>query len=220
MTQKNRIFRRILAISITALLGCSCYGCGSDNTAEESTTSTGQNVAMEDLDYGSTMREDDDVYAVPLYYDKRYLEEEELTVLANYFLAIQNQDVSLLEEVTLDFYMESLYENAYGGLLDDSAYVTQQYSRFQELVDTEEDIQFSMITVDNVLYQEDAGSEIDYVVEMFNELNDDDSFCDTHMQSFKTLSVVPTVTDGTTTSDGSEMPIYIINLDGTYYVCA
>ena len=44
----------------------------------------------------ATMR-DDTSRAVPLEYDKRFLEDGELDALANYYGSIQNEDVALFQ---------------------------------------------------------------------------------------------------------------------------
>ena len=217
MTQKMTWFRRVLTLGLTASLICICFGCGAQSGTNTS-DKQGEDIAMEDLEYGATMRRDTN-YAVPVEYDKRFLEDGELKALADYYAAIQNEDVPLFSHCVLDFYMESLYQNAYGGLLDDSAYLTQQHEKFQEQIDG--DFTFAEISVNDCKEQTDAGSGIEYLIEMFNELNDDDTYCDTHMQSCKALTIQPMLSnseDVTVACD--EVPVFLVNLDGTYYVCA
>lgn len=215
---KNTIWlRRILALGLAVSWICTCFGCGEQSGTDASGTQ-GENIAMEDLEYGATMRKDTN-YTVPVEYDKRFLEEGELKVLTDYYAAIQNEDVTLFSGCVLDFYMESLYQNAYGGLLDDNAYVTQQHEKFQE--QTDGDFTFAEISVNDCKEQDDAGSGIEYLTEMFNELNNDDTYWDTHVQGCKALTVQPMLSDGgDTTVACDEVPVFLVNLDGTYYVCA
>lgn len=215
MKQKNTVLQRILTCGIIAALACTSFGC-----SDQSGTSNDQsdvNVAMEDLEYGATMRTDDS-YAVPLEYDKRFLEDGELDALANYYAALQNQDEALFSSCVLDVYMESLYQNAYGGLLDDSAYLAQQQETFQKNING--DFTFAKIAVTDCKQQDQAGSGAEYLIEMLNELNNDDSYCETHLQSCKALTVQPILTNGTDTAICDEAPVFIVHLDGTYYVCA
>ena len=113
MTYRTHTLRRILTCAAAAALLCtSLAGCSGDSS---SSSESGINVDMEDLEYGATMR-DDTSRAVPLEYDKRFLEDGELDALANYYGSIQNEDVALFQSCTVSEYMESLYKNAYGDL--------------------------------------------------------------------------------------------------------
>ena len=161
---------------------------------------------------------DDDSRAVPLEYDKRFLEDGELDALANYYASIQNEDVELFQSCTVEKYMESLYENAYGGLLDDNAYVTQQKESYEKQLSG--DIHFSQILVNDCLKQDETGSNAEYLTGMLNELNEDSNYCTDHMESCKTLTVQPVLTNGTDTVYCDEVTVFLIELDNQYYVCA
>ena len=159
MTYNRNTFRRILVCATAATLLCTGFaGCSDSNSSD---SESGVNIAMEDLEYGATMR-DDDSRAVPLEYDKRFLEDGELDALANYYASIQNEDVELFQSCTVEKYMESLYENAYGGLLDDNAYVTQQKESYEKQLSG--DIHFSQILVNDCLKQDETGF-VDMIVE-------------------------------------------------------
>ena len=94
MTYNRNTFRRILVCATAAALLCTGFaGCSDSNSSD---SESGVNIAMEDLEYGATMR-DDDSRAVPLEYDKRFLEDGELDALANYYASIQNEDVELFQ---------------------------------------------------------------------------------------------------------------------------
>lgn len=104
MTYNHNTFRRILVCATAAALLCTGFaGCSDSNSSD---SESGVNIAMEDLEYGATMR-DDDSRAVPLEYDKRFLEDGELDALANYYASIQNEDVELFQSCTVEKYMES-----------------------------------------------------------------------------------------------------------------
>ena len=183
MTYNRNTFRRILVCATAATLLCTGFaGCSDSNSSD---SESGVNIAMEDLEYGATMR-DDDSRAVPLEYDKRFLEDGELDALANYYASIQNEDVELFQSCTVEKYMESLYENAYGGLLDDNAYVTQQKESYEKQLSC--DIHFSQILVNDCLKQDETGSNAEYLTGMLNELNEDSNYCTDHMESCKTLT--------------------------------
>ena len=206
MTYRTHTLRRILTCAAAAALLCtSLAGCSGDSS---SSSESGINVNMEDLEYGATMR-DDTSRAVPLEYDKRFLEDGELDALANYYGSIQNEDVELFQSCTVSEYMESLYKNAYGDLLDDSAYVSQQKKSYEDQMGGA--FTFSQIMVNGCLKQDETGSNAEYLTGMLDELNG---------ESCKTLTVQPVITNGTDTTYCDEVTVFIIELDNKYYVCA
>ena len=138
--------------------------------------------------------------------------------ITNYYASIQNEDVELFQSCTVEKYMESLYENAYGGLLDDNAYVTQQKESYEKQLSG--DIHFSQILVNDCLKQDETGSNAEYLTGMLNELNEDSNYCTDHMESCKTLTVQPVLTNGTDTVYCDEVTVFLIELDNQYYVCA
>lgn len=215
MTYRTHTLRRILTCAAAAALLCtSLAGCSGDSS---SSSESGINVNMEDLEYGATMR-DDTSRAVPLEYDKRFLEDGELDALANYYGSIQNEDVELFQSCTVSEYMKSLYKNAYGDLLDDSAYVSQQKKSYEDQMGGA--FTFSQIMVNGCLKQDETGSNAEYLTGMLDELNGDSNYCAEHMESCKTLTVQPVITNGTDTTYCDEVTVFIIELDNKYYVCA
>lgn len=214
MMQKKRTLQGIAVCAMVLLLAFGGMGC----SGNESDTESGVNVAMEDLAYGSTMR-DDDSHAVPLEYDKRFFENaDELDALANYYAAIQNQDAELLQTCTVREYMDYLYENVYGGLLDDRAFVAQQHEKLGEEIDGTYTI--SQVQITGCLDQDDAGSEASRLTEMLNTLKGDENYCTDHMQSCKTLTLTLVLSNDTDTVFCDEITVYLLCLDDAYYVCA
>ena len=59
-----------------------------------------------ELPYGATMREDKTSFAVPMTYDRRFLDEEQVAAAAQLMAAIQNADADLYRETTFDFYAD------------------------------------------------------------------------------------------------------------------
>ena len=207
---------RVSALTLALCLALSGFsGCGSDKKTEKAAE---ESVEMSDMEYGATMREDSSL-DVPIEYDKRYLNEDELKVLAQYYSAIQNEDTDALAACTVDFYMDYYLDNAYGGLLDASAFLAQQHETLQKTIENGTDVTIQKIYVSDCKRQEEAGSSIEYLQNMFNELEGDD-YCDQHWKDCKTLTVQPVMTDGTNYAEADEANIFLVNLDGSYYVCA
>ena len=79
---------------------------------------------MENLAYGATLREDTS-HDFTIEYDKRFLEQDELDLLFSYYDSIQKQDVTEFTSCIVDFYLDYIIENMYGGLLQSDAYLTK-----------------------------------------------------------------------------------------------
>lgn len=212
MTKTNRMLCRAAAVCLTAVLSISLSACGEGAKKEES----GEDIPMEDLEYGATMRDSDD-FSIPLEYDKRYLEEPELQVLTDYFTAVQNEDTEGCTSTVLDFYLQYLLDNAFGGLFDADAYVTQQHRDFAEHLGGA-DFTFSYLQVTDCKRQDEAGTGVDYLTDMFDTL-EGEGYSKTHLEDCKTLTVQLTLTDGENSFTTESMPLYVVKIDDAYYVC-
>ncbi len=208
----NQIIKRLTAVCLTALLTLSFSGCG-ESTQKES---SGVNVPMEDLEYGATMRDSSD-YSIPLEYDKRYLEDAELKVLTDYYTAIQQEDSETCDNVVLDFYLQYLLENVYGGLFDTDAFVAQQHRNFAENIDGA-DFTFSYLQVTDCKRMDEPGTGTDYLIDMFDTIAGE-NYSAEHLQDCKTLTVTLTMTAGENSFTTDGMPLYIVKIDDAYYVC-
>lgn len=204
---KSAAFLTILAIMVGGCTACS---------ENSSSSVSGENVAMEDLPYGATMRESSE-YAFTLEYDKRYFEDGELAVLVDYYDAVQNEDAELCTASIPDFYLQYILDNVYGGLFDASAFVAQQKDAFRECAEGS-DFKFYYMQVQDC--QELGGEEagIETLMEMFDSLQGE-GYCDEHLQSCKSLKVQLMLSTGEDTFVSNNLRVFLVNLDGTYYVC-
>ena len=84
---------------------------------------------MEDLPFGAVLR-DLNTTEIPVEYDSRYFTEEAMTVLSNYFYAIQTVDTALYQEVTLDFYDDYVVQQMFQGLVGLDGLLTQLKSSY------------------------------------------------------------------------------------------
>lgn len=206
---KNTLSRTLALFLMAAVTLC---GTGCDNTAENAEK---QNVAMEDLQYGATMKTDTTL-PVPVEYDKRFLAEEEAAVLSRYYHSVQEQDTEQFKTALVDFYLDYILETTYNGIFEADAYVKQLNSAFQEAAGGE--FTFQLVEVTTCKDETSPTSGIDYLKDMFNTL-EGDSYCETHMQSCKSLTVKTEIQTENYSITTDEMTVYVVNLDGTYYVC-
>ena len=216
--------KKLLSGALALALCATLAGCGSSNS-DDKTLTIGASITphaeilnnikpdLEEMGYTVNIVEFSD-YVKP----NTALEDGELDALANYYGSIQNEDVELFQSCTVSEYMESLYKNAYGDLLDDSAYVSQQKKSYEDQMGGA--FTFSQIMVNGCLKQDETGSNAEYLTGMLDELNGDSNYCAEHMESCKTLTVQPVITNGTDTTYCDEVTVFIIELDNKYYVCA
>ncbi len=207
MTNLKRFTAGCLAVLLTVIQ----TACGESKSGK-----SGENIAMEDLAYGATLRESED-YSIKIEYDKRYLEDAELKVITDYYTAIQQEDPDACSAVVLDFYLQYILENVYGGLFDTDAFVAQQHQDFADYVDGE-NFTFGYLQVTDCVRQDEAGTGVDFLQTMFDDLQGE-GYSAEHLQDCKTLTVQIAISDESTSVLSDEMPLYVVKIDGEYYVC-
>ncbi len=224
--QRKKI-RKFAALGIAAsLLLCGMVGCGSDTEDTETSVENAGDDDLEDifdglqfddnddLEYGATLRENDD-YGIKIEFDSRYFSDDEMEAIVSYFKAIETHDTELFNTYTLPFYVNYYIENAYGGLLNTSAYLVELAQPYEEMF---EDFTFTSLSVTSC-DDDEENENVTYLQEMFNDL-EGDSFCDTYWEGCKMIEVRPTISDGTDTVTYEDVPMFLVKLDGDDYICA
>ncbi len=160
----NRL-HKISAILTAAMLGAVMFtGCMDKEV----------NIAEEDLPYGATMREAKTTYAVPVTYDRRFVNEAQLTALTDYLAAIQNGDGAGYAASTLDFYADYQLNEVY----------STQYKTMDEMVValqgsvaeiTADDFAFAMVTIDDFT-QERVVSGLNTMIEILSKIDENGDF--------------------------------------------
>ena len=125
-------------------------------------------ISEEDMPYGSTMREDKNSFAVPLTYDRRFLEQDELAKAADLFAAIQNNDAALYAKTTFPFYLKYQQEQVYK-LDSPDALVKHLHSMFA--AKAADDYQCSMVVITGISTNTEAGT-LNSVVRMLDACYD------------------------------------------------
>lgn len=154
---------------------------------------------MEDLPFGAVLR-DLNTTEIPVEYDSRYFTEEAMTVLSNYFYAIQTEDTALYQEVTLDFYddyvMQQMFQGLVGldGLLTQlkSSYTPQQSATGTSTENADADVTFTQINVVECEQSTDSvHSNLDNLYPMLNELSGEEDYCTQHVSDAKFFKPQP-----------------------------
>lgn len=107
--------KKLLTFALSAVLslGTLC-ACGNE----------GEDVPMEELEYGATMRQLNDT-DIDICYDGRFFTDEEMRVVADYYYAIQTKDKELFLSTQSDLYIKYIEKNV-GNTADD--YINNIYT--------------------------------------------------------------------------------------------
>lgn len=179
------------------------------------------NMTEEELPYGATMRSDKNSFAVPMTYDRRFISEEQIAVVADYFAAIQNQDTELYLASALPVYTDYQIQEVYS------------YQEVGELVaglhegiagQTGDDFVFSMILV-NAFSQDTTFGGLEAILDLLDHLEDPDAesgekFSE-RMQGAWALELEWNLLYDQQSSSGTveSQWVYLFQIDGQYYCC-
>ena len=141
-------WKKLTALCLCAVCSCAFLtGCGTN-------AKRNQNIAEEDLPFGATMREDKTSYAIPIAYDRRFINEEQVAAIANYYSAIQNQDADLYQASTFDYYLDYQKDKVYA-VSSPEELVQKLHASIAQ--NAGEDFQFHMVTFTGVATNQEAG---------------------------------------------------------------
>lgn len=167
--------KRIAALALALLCAVPMMTACGKGTAERPT------IAETDMPYGSTMREDKNSFALPVTYDRRFLEQDEIAKAADLFAAIQNSDAALYANTTFPFYLTYQQQQVYK-LDSPEALVKHLHSMIAGKY--ADDFQYSMMNITGIATNPNAGT-LGSVVEMLEVAYDGDGkFLDTVQKSF------------------------------------
>lgn len=170
----------------------------------------------ENLPYGATMRSDKNSFGVPMTYDRRFLEEEQVAVVADLLASVQNQDTALFEQTAPDFYVRYQRDEVYK-LESTEALLGVIHDRLAEA--SGEDFQFSMVLITDISQDQDSGNLADALV-LFNSIYDGDGkFSDTLEEAWElTVEWDFTYDNGTQYSVSEGEHMYLFHTTNGYMV--
>ncbi len=202
-----KLLHRSIALVLVAVMGAAAFtGCMEDNN----------NVAEEDLPYGATMKEMKTTFALPMCYDRRFVNDEQAAVIADYFAAVQNCDTELYLQSTFDFYVEYQVNEVY----QDSYSSTEEFLaglRQSMVQPTAEDFRFNMITVSEWT-EERVASRLDEMLEMLDALSGQEGFRESVDGCWALkLEWVLTYNGGADSMIAEDQKLYLFEIDGSYY---
>lgn len=178
-----------------------------------------QEISMteDELPYGATMRENSTSFAVPMAYDRRFVNEEQVAVVADYFAAIQNQDTELYLASALPLYTEYQIQKVYS-YQDTGELVTALHQGIAG--QTGEDFQFSMISVSEFVQDTSFGG-LEAMLDLLDHVSDSGQKFSEQIQGAWALELEWNVLYHEQSSSGvvDSQWVYLFQIDDQYYCC-
>ncbi len=202
-----KMLHRISALLTAAVMGAVLFtGC----------MSAGPTIAEEDLPYGATMRETKTTFALPVSYDRRFLNDAQVTVLTDYFSAVQNCDGEAYAANTLDFYadyqLNEVYSEQYESMDD---MMTALHASVAEA--TAEDFTYHMITVTDFT-QERVTSGLNTMIDVLTDISGNPDFEQTLTNCWAVeMEWLLVYNGGASNVIVNEQYVYMFEIDGAYY---
>lgn len=191
------------------MLTCVLTGC-----SEEA-----ENVAEEDLPYGATMITDSENGEVPITYDRRFFETDEIKTLSSYFYALESKDEELLDATTLDLYTDFVVKAMYQGYAGFDGLLTQMSGTFE----VEENVPYTIKDVEITAYytiENDANTDLENLYNMLGELSGEENYSQRIGAGGKSITyTIITESDGETKTLEDQM-LFLIQVDGEYVICS
>ena len=100
----KRLLCTLLCVGMMMSLMTAC------GDSKEGDSEMPENLAMEDMDYGATMRELKDG-KITVCFDHRFIEDEEMQKVADYYYAVQTQDLELFKSTQNSEYLDYIEKN-------------------------------------------------------------------------------------------------------------
>ncbi|MBQ8011259.1 MAG: hypothetical protein IJ265_06870 [Oscillospiraceae bacterium] len=202
-----KMLHRISALLTAAVMGAVLFtGC----------MSAGPTIAEEDLPYGATMRETKTTFALPVSYDRRFLNDAQVTVLTDYFSAVQNCDGEAYAANTLDFYADYQLNEVY----------SEQYESMDDMMNalhasvaeaTAEDFTYNMITVTDFT-QERVTSGLNTMIDVLTDISGNPDFEQTLTNCWAVeMEWLLVYNGGASNVIVNEQYVYMFEIDGAYY---
>lgn len=198
---------RIITL-LTASLVCACLIAGCESRKQK------MDYTEDELPYGSTMRENKTGFSVPITYDRRFLNEEQMAAVANYYSAVQNQDAGLYLASTIDFYVDYQVSEVYK---DSCSSIEEMVAALHTSIanNTGEDFTFEMVTV-SACTQEGSASGMNNVLELLEELSGDENFRST-VEDCWALDVDWLIRSSEKSALAEGNKLYLLQIGGQYY---
>ena len=199
----------LYALTAAALLAGMLTGCGQNET---------KSIAEENLPYGATLITDTEKGEVPITYDRRFFDADEIQTLSSYFYALESQNVELLEETTLDLYIDFIVDAMYQGLAGTDGLLTEMNAKFA----VEENVPYTIQDVEITAFytvEDNANTDLENLYNMLQELSGDENYLQ-RINGGKYLTYTIQTQSDDQTKTFMDQTLFLIQVDGVYVVCS
>ena len=212
--------KKCAALLLAGLMATAALTACSDSEKQQS---SGQDVAMEDLEYGATMRLEKTKYAVPMQYDYRFLNDDVVTAIANYYASIEQQDTALFLTTQLPLYHDYELNEVYQKEFTDASLLETSHKTVADTLG--KDYKYSLIDIQGfeknrvVTTSADILTLLDSLSEDAGEGKISERTKDIYQLTVSVyLAEAGTDTVGETADVISDTTLFALELDGKWYV--
>lgn len=197
--------KKLACLALTCLLFTGC-----------SSQKQNMNYTEEELPYGATMKSDKNSYAVPMTWDRRFLEPEQISVVADYLGAIQNADADLYTSVALPLYTAYQVEEVYDYENTEAMVNALHEGLCGQLAD---DFHFEMVLVNEFSADRNTGG-LEAILDLLDKISDGEKFTDTMQNAWALeLEWEFSYNQGNGTGSTETQYLYLFLVDDQYYCC-
>ncbi len=178
-----------------------------------------EDVAEAELPYGATLITDSEKGEVPITYDRRFFNEDEITTLSSYFYALESMDEALLDETTLDLYTDFVVDAMYQGLIGFDGLLTQMNGSFA----VAENVPYTITEVEITDYftiEEHANTDLENLYNMLDELDGEENFYSHISGEGKYLTYTIKTESNGESKVFTDQRLFLIQVDGAYTICS
>ena len=203
--------KKLLAI----LLSCTAFLCVLSGCGESKGNLMGdiENMAEEDMPYGSTMRELKDG-SLTICFDGRFLEDEMMKKVSDYFYAVQTEDLDLFKSVSSQDYLDYVEINSGINTID---YLKQIKANEETAIGSKFNYTYLEVTE---CKKKGEDSQIDEIIKLMDQIYKDNNKSDTFEKSIKEAYalIVDVTSDANGSSFNNEVNVYVFDCEDGIYV--
>lgn len=170
----------------------------------------------EELPYGATMKSDKNSYTVPMTWDRRFLAPEQISAVADYLGAIEQNNPELYASVALPLYTEYQVNEVY------------DYQNVEELVNAlhegllgqlADDFQMNMILVNEISDDRNSGG-LQAMLKLLDGISEEKPFSETIQNAWLlNLEWEFSYNQGEGSGRTENQYLYLFQIDDKYYCC-
>ena len=175
------------------------------------------NYTEEELPYGATMRSNKTSYTVPMTYDRRFVNEEQVKAVADYLGAIQNNDAELYESVALPLYTAYQVSEVYSYQSTDELVNALHEGISGQLAN---DFKFEMVLINEFSTDRSAGG-LAAMLDLLDKISPKDAQFTDSLENAWALELEWefSYNNGEQTGVTENQYLYLMQIDGVYYCC-